>query len=357
VLARRITRGLPDSNTFRRESLDLSPIRDGQVLIRTIFVSLEPHTIVELSAPPDGNGATNQKEIIPPAELGTTVPGYVLGVVVESRDPRIREGEPVQGYWGWQTYAIGRVAHDEDSESTAADENASLVSLVRPGVKPVSYTLHILGELGITGYIALTAIGQPKAGETVFVSSAAGNVGAVAGQTAKVLGCRVVGSVGSQEKASYIVNRLGFDAAINYKDPDLERQIDTACPDGIDVYHDNVGGHLTDLVLQRLRPRARVILCGATADWRSTSPVGPRLYWPLIASRARVEGFYVGDHHDRYEEAFRQVAAWVQDGRLSAREVIVDGFDSLPKAFRDFLDGRYVGKVLVRVAAEPTGWR
>jgi NADPH-dependent curcumin reductase CurA len=168
----------------------------------------------------------------------------------------------------------------------------------------------------------------------------------------------VVGSVGSDAKAAYIVEQLGFDAAVNYKADDLEQQLDAACPEGIDVYFDNVGGHLSDLVIQRLRPRARVILCGATAEWSAAAPsVGPRPYWPLLVRRARVEGFSIEDHLDRHEEAYRQIAQWVNEGLLTVRETIIDGFDSLPAAFADFLRGGYHGKVLVRVAPEPAGWR
>jgi NADPH-dependent curcumin reductase CurA len=360
VLARQVDHGLPDGSTFKKEGMSLPVLKDGQILVRTVYVSLEPHTIKEIASPGEATEKARE-ELIPSTKVGATVPGYVLGQVLQTRDPRVSVGEPVQGYWGWQTHAIAHVERDADAENAGvdpltADEN--LVYRVNAEVRPVSYSLHILGELGITGYLGLVVVGQPKAGETVFVSSAAGIVGGIAGQTAKNLGCRVVGSVGSDIKAAYIVDQLGFDAAVNYKNNDLQQQIDAACPDGIDIYYDNVGGHLSDLIIQRLRPRARVVLCGATAEWSApAASVGPRPYWPLIASRARMEGFYVGDHHDRYDEAYRQVADWVRAGVLTPREIIIDGFDKLPCAFVDFLRGSYFGKILVRVASEPDGWR
>jgi NADPH-dependent curcumin reductase CurA len=362
VLARQVDNGLPEGSTFKKERMSLPALKDRQILVRTVYVSLEPHTIKEITSPGEGTVGKGKEDLIPSTKVGSTVPGYVLGQVLQTRDPRVNVGEPVQGYWGWQTHAIARVQHDDADAGNAgvdalsADEN--LVYRVNPEVRPVSYGLHILGELGITGYIGLVVVGQPKAGDRVFVSSAAGIVGGIAGQTAKNLGCRVVGSVGSATKAAYILEQLGFDAAVNYKNDDLEQQIDAACPDGIDIYYDNVGGHLSDLILQRLRPRARVVLCGATAEWSApAASVGPRPYWPLIASRARVEGFYVGDHHERYDDAYRQVSEWVRDGLLTHREIIIDGFDELPSAFVDFLRGRYFGKILVRVASEPEGWR
>jgi NADPH-dependent curcumin reductase CurA len=358
VLAQRIVNGRPDDKTFSKAPLSLLPLQEGQLRVRTVYVSLEPHTIKELEEPSATPSSKSLRELIPLADIGATVPGYVLGQVVESRDPTVSVGEAVQGYWGWQTETNARVAAEGEQPEYAHEPGVSLVTRTKSGVRPVSYNLHILGNLGITGYIGLMVIGQPKSGDTVFVSSAAGNVGGVAGQTAKNLGCRVVGSVGSAAKAAYIVDVLGFDAAVNYKDPDLEARIDETCPDGIDIYYDNVGGKLSDLVIQRLRPRARVILCGATADWKTPSEsVGPHLYWPLIATRSRVEGYYVGDYPDRYEDAYRQVAQWVREGRLTPREVIVDGFDILPTAYADFLSGCYSGKVLVRVVPEPEGWR
>jgi NADPH-dependent curcumin reductase CurA len=358
VLASRVETGLPDEKTFRKEAVRLPSLADGQILIRTTYVSLEPHTAGEIG--PIAEGATGKAltEIMPPTALGATIAGYVLGEVIESRDRETRVGEAVMGYWGWQTLAVGRVDRSDDGHAEPADDDENIVYLANPDVRPVSYNLHILGELGITGYIGMTHIGKPQEGDVVFVSSAAGIVGGIAGQTAGNLGARVVGSVGSAAKAAYIVSELGFDAAVIHTAADIERRLDEACPDGIDVYFDGVGGPLSDLVIQRLRPHARVVLSGAIADWSASGPsVGPRLYWPLIASRATVQGYYVGDHHDQYEAAYQQVSDWVSDGRLTPREVIIDGFDSLPLAFGDFLGGKHHGKVIVRVGPEPDGWR
>jgi NADPH-dependent curcumin reductase CurA len=275
--------------------------------------------------------------------------------VIESRDPSISPGEVVQGYWGWQTVVTGRLSSEgADATGTSIDQilNSETVAWrVNPAVQPVSAALHVLGEMGITGYVGLTAIGRPQPGDLVFVSSAAGTVGSVVGQVAKNLGCRAIGSVGSDAKATYIQETLGYDAAVNYKADDLEQQIDMACPDGIDVYFDNVGGPISDLVIDRLRPRGRVVLCGSTAAWTASGPdVGPRIYWQLLARRAIVEGFSLPDHPEKYADALVQLEEWLREGKLVARETFVDGFENLPSAFIDFLRGHYLGKVMIRLS-------
>jgi NADPH-dependent curcumin reductase CurA len=357
VLARRVENGLPDDRTFRKEPRTLPPLGLGQILVRTTHISMDPHTAGEIGPKPEGVTAKAQQEVLPPTEVGAPIPGFALGEVLESRDPTIAAGEAVQGYWGWQTHAVARLTPTgtegvaSSTEQILGDEN--VVSRVSNDVRPVSAALHVLGEMGLAGYVGLTAVGRPRAGDVVFVSSAAGTVGGVVGQTAKNLGCRAVGSVGSEGKASYIVDTLGFDDAVNYNADDVERQLDAACPDGIDVYFDNVGGHVSDLVIQRLRPRARVVVCGVTAEWTASGPsVGPRLYWPLLVRRARIEGFSLWDHLDKYEESYRQVAEWLRKGCLISPETIVDGFDLVPATFGDFLRGRYYGKVIVRVAPD-----
>jgi NADPH:quinone reductase len=355
VLARRMAGGRPDGGTFRKEPLFLPPLADGQILVRTTYISVDPHIAGKIGPQAEGTSAEALRETLPPTEIGAPITAYVLGEVLESRDPTIGRGEAVQGHWGWQTHAVARLVPTSTDAASAGTVKLRggecAASRISADGHPVSTRLHVLGELGVTGYIGLTAVGRPRAGDVVFVSSAAGTIGSIVGQVARILGCRAVGSVGSEGKAAYLLEMLGFDAAVNYRADDIERQLVAACPEGIDVYFDNVGGRLSDLVIEHLRPRARVVLCGATAEWTASTPsVGPRLYWPLIARRAQVEGYSVRDHLDKYEEAYRQMAQWFREGRLTARENVVDGFDNVPVAFADLLNGRYFGKVLVRAS-------
>jgi NADPH-dependent curcumin reductase CurA len=327
VLAAR-PQGLPKETDFRRIESDLPAPGEGQFLVKTNYLSVDPYMRGRIS---------EAKSYAEPVALGEVMVGGTVGTVVESRHPRYKPGDVVVGYWGWQEYAVsdGKEVYPFD------------VSLA-----PMSTALGVLGMPGMTAYFGLLDIGRPKPGQTVFVSGAAGAVGSLVGQIAKIQGCRVAGSAGSRSKIDHLTKELGFDAAFNYKEvSDYAAKLQEVCPTGIDVYFDNVGGPLTDAVFTHLNVHARVVVCGQIEQYNAEEPPqGPRLLWHLIVKRARAEGFLVFDFAARYAEAQRQIAAWLREGQLQYRETIVDGLENAPRAFIGLFHGENLGKPLVRVA-------
>jgi NADPH-dependent curcumin reductase CurA len=263
--------------------------------------------------------------------------GGVVGQVVESHHPRFAAGEIVEGYFGWQQYAV--------SDGVGARK-------VDPSLAPISTALGVLGMPGLTAYFGLLEIGKPQPGETVVVSGAAGAVGSLVGQIAKIQGCHVVGIAGTDEKARYVVEELGFDSAFNYKSArNYRAKLKTLCPQGIDVYFDNVGGAITDAVIPLLNVRARLVICGQISQYNLERPeMGPRWLWALIVKQARAEGFLVFQFADRFEEGIRQMAQWLKEGKLKYRENIIEGLENAPRAFIGMLKGENIGKQLVKVA-------
>lgn len=321
--------GLPKETDFSlRESPIPSPA-EGQLLVRTCYLSVDPYMRGRIS---------EIKSYAEPVELGQVMVGGTVGTVVESRHPDYRSGEVVVGYWGWQEYAVCEPESVERFDTSLA---------------PMTTALGVLGMPGMTAYFGLLSVGRPKAGESVFVSGAAGAVGSLVGQIAKIQGCRVAGSAGSQEKVDYL-EQLGFDAAFNYRAvQDYTTKIQEVCPKGIDVYFDNVGGPLTDAVFTLINLHARIAVCGQIDQYNATRPPrGPRLLWHLIVKRARVEGFLVSDFAARFPEARRQIADWIQEGKVRYRETVVDGLANAPRAFIGLFHGANLGKQLVRVADE-----
>jgi NADPH-dependent curcumin reductase CurA len=265
--------------------------------------------------------------------------GHTVSEVVESRNPQFKAGDVVAGYDGWQQYA-----------SSGGKE---LRKLDR-GAAPISTAISVLGMPGATAYVGLLDIGQPKPGETVVVSAASGAVGSIVGQLAKIKGCRAVGVAGSADKCRYVVEELGFDACINYKTDDLVPALRAACPDGVDIYFENVGGAVFAAVLRVLNRGARIPLCGMIAEYNTTKdPGGPNLR-PLLVARAMIKGFIVSDHADRLPAFLQEVAPLVRDGRIKYREDIVDGLDAAPSALIGLFEGRNFGKMMVRVSPDPT---
>jgi NADPH-dependent curcumin reductase CurA len=312
-----------DFEVIRR---DVPDVGDGQVLVRSIYLSLDPYQRMRMSG----------RSIQHP--LGSPMPGEVVGEITGSRAPGWPEGTIVAGFLTWSSYCV------------ASPDQLRRVDAARA---PLSTAVHALGLAGVTAYFGLFDVGRPTPGETVFVSSAAGSVGSLAGQLAKLAGCRVVGSTGSDRKAARCV-ALGYDAVVNYNDPELRGQVATACPDGIDIYFDNVGGSFSDVVFDHLNARGRVLICGDIAAYEGGSaPTGPRREFPLLRKRARIEGFSSVDFNHRAEEAFSRVAAWIRDGRVSYREEIVDGLENAPGAFGRLFTGEIDGKLMVRVGPEP----
>ena len=359
VLGREPEPGLPVLADFRQDEVPIRLLRPGEVLVRTVYISLDPHIRLQLGGSPSfGTPKMLLANRMPVISVGDHVPGYAMGEVIESRDRSLVPSDLVIGYWGWQTHAIARVSaagsgqpSPSGAQVMAGEETVTKIDSNQ--VQPPRAALHVLGEMGLTAYVGLLKVGKPRAGETVFVSSAAGNVGGIAGQVARLIGCRVVGSVGSRAKATYLMEELGFDAAVTHRDPELETQLDRACPGGIDVYFDNVGGSFSDLIIGRLNEFARVVLCGATADWNSAGDErGKRLYWPLLLARARIEGFELWDWPDSYDPGLRRLGEWYRAGDLRVHETILDGFERVPDFFLRFLSGAYQGKALVQVAPD-----
>ena len=305
--------------------------RDGQVLVRARYLSLDPYMRGRMSDAPS---------YAPPVEVGGVMVGATVGEVVDSRAPALEPGDVVLGYSGWQRYGVAR---------------ADLLRKLDPEDDvPVTTALGVLGMPGITAYVGLTQIGQPKPGETVVVAAASGPVGATVGQLAKILGARAVGIAGGQEKTDY-VRSLGFDAALDHRSPAFKSDLKAATPDGIDVYFENVGGHVWEAVFPRLNRFARVPLCGLVANYNATAlPEGPdqapRLLAAILTKSLTVRGFIVGDFMATHGQEFLdQATAWVREGRLRGREDIVDGLENAPEAFIGMLEGRNFGKLLVRV--------
>ncbi len=327
VLAAR-PEGLPKPSDFRLVELPVPEPNDGQFLVKTNYLSVDPYMRGRIS---------EAKSYADPVPINEVMVGGTVGTVVESRHPDYQAGEVVVGYWGWQEYAI---------------LNGQGVEKFDTSLAPMSTALGVLGMPGMTAYFGLLEIGTPKPGETVFVSGAAGAVGSPVGQIAKIKGCRVVGSAGSQQKVDYVTGELGFDAAFNYKEvKDYEAKLEEVCPDGIDVYFDNVGGPLTDAVFTRINVGARIVVCGQIDQYNATrSSVGPRLLWHLIVKQARAEGFLVFQFAGRFREGQRQMAQWVKEGKLKYQETVVDGLKYAPAAFIGLFHGDNLGKQLVRVS-------
>jgi NADPH-dependent curcumin reductase len=304
----------------------LPELADGQVLIKTAYISLDPAMRGWMS---------EGRSYIPPVQIGEVMRAGTVGEVVESKGQKFAVGDHVTGWLGVQEYAV-------------CDENA--VFKVDAGEIPLTTYLGALGMPGLTAYFGLLDVGAPKEGETVVVSGAAGAVGSVVGQIAKIKGCRVVGIAGGPDKCAWIVDELGFDAAIDYKSEDVGDALRKHCPEGVDVYFDNVGGEILDAALARLARGARVVICGAISQYnKMTSMSGPSNYMSLLVNRARMEGFVVIDYMGRAPEAVGEMSGWIAEGKLVAREDVVEGFESFPHALQKLFRGENVGKLVLKV--------
>ena len=326
--------GKPIVDTFRLEELTASTPGSGQLLLRTIYLSLDPYMRGRLSDSPS---------YAAPVEVGQVIVGGTVSRVELSNHPAWHEGDLVLGQSGWQSYAV--------SDGTG-------LTKLDPEMPQPSLALGVLGMPGFTAYMGLLDIGKPKLGETVVVAAASGAVGSVVGQMAKLNGCRAIGVAGGKEKCDYVVNELGFDACVDHRAEDFPSQLAAACQEGIDVYFESVGGAVFDAVLPLLNVKARIPVCGLISHYNDTAlPKGPDrlplLTRTILTRRLTVKGFIiVDDYGDRYREFFNQMSTWVQEGKVKFREDVVDGLENAPNAFIGLLEGKNFGKLIVRVAAQ-----
>ena len=330
VLASR-PEGEPRPENFQLVESAVPEPKDGQVLLKTLWLSLDPYMRGRMSA---------AKSYAKPVEIGEVMVGGTVSEVVESRHKKFGKGDVVSGDTGWQDYALS---------------DGTRLRKLDPRAAPVSTALGVLGMPGRTAYFGLLEIGQPKAGETVVVSAASGAVGAAVGQIARIKGCRVVGVAGGADKCRYVTDELGFDACIDHRAPELAERLAAACPKGVDVYFENVGGATWAAVLPLFNNYARVPVCGLVSHYNETElPPGPdptpRLMRAVLTKRLTLRGFIIFDFAARTAEFEREMGGWVREGKIKYREDVVDGLEAAPAAFIGLLKGRNFGKLLVRVA-------
>ena len=330
VLLRRRPSGMPEPSDFELVESPVPTPGEGEFLCRTIYLSLDPYMRGRIS------GGQSYAASVEP---GQVIVGGTVGEVIESRHPGVAQGDLVLGYDGWQAYAVSRGVG---------------VRKLDPEQAPISTALGVLGMPGMTAYVGLLDIGQPKPEETVVVSAASGAVGSAVGQIAKIKGCRAVGIAGSQDKCDYVVRELGFDACVNYRTGDLVQALRKACPTGIDVYFENVGGDVQKAVLQLINLNARIPLCGLISEYNAVEPPSGPNWRPLLINRALIKGFIVSDHVNRMGDFLADCSRWVREGKLKYREDVVVGLENAPEAFIGLLQGKNFGKLLVRVSDDPT---
>ncbi|MBM7644090.1 NADPH-dependent curcumin reductase CurA [Scopulibacillus daqui] len=327
LLARR-PEGMPTKETFAFRDIPKDHPEDGQAVIKTLYLSVDPYMRGRMSA---------GKSYVEPFALNEPISGGVVGEVVESRSEKLKVGDKVQGLLNWQLY------NTVDAASVRKIENTDV---------PLSAYLSVLGMTGLTAYFGLLDIGQPKAGETVVVSGAAGAVGSIVGQIAKIKGARVVGIAGSDEKIRHL-QELGFDKGINYRTADnLQKAVEEACPNGVDVYFDNVGGSISDAVLNCLNDFARVPLCGAISSYNipEHEDLGPRIQPNLLKTRSMIKAFIIGDYSKDFDKGIKDLAEWLSQGKLKYKETMIEGFENVPKAFLGLFEGKNLGKQLVKIS-------
>jgi len=331
VLASRPT-GKPESANFRLDETAIPVPEDGQVLCKTIYLSLDPYMRGRMNA---------GKSYAPPVEIDEVMGAGTVGQVIESNNSKFNAGDFVFGYGGWQEFWV---------------QNGTELKKVDPQLAPISTATGVLGMPGVTAYTGLLNIGKPKKGETVVVAAASGAVGSVVGQIARLKGARAVGIAGSAEKCKYVTEELGFDACVNHNSPEFAEALKAACPDGIDVYFENVGGKVFETVSPLFNDFARIPVCGIISAYNATElPPGPNLtpllMRDILVKRLTFRGFIVWDYASQEKEALTELANWIKEGKLHYREDIVDGLENAPEAFIGLLEGKNFGKLVVRVSS------
>jgi NADPH-dependent curcumin reductase CurA len=325
--------GLPKDSDWSFSSEALRDLVEGEIIVQAIYLSLDPAM----------RGWMNEgKSYIRPVAINEVMRAGGIGKVIASKSTKFAVGDYVSGGIGVQKFWLG-----------AADDKSASFYKVDPKLAPLPKYLNALGMPGMTAYFGLLDVGQPKAGETVVVSGAAGAVGQTVGQVARQKGCRVVGIAGGKEKCDFVVNELGFDACIDYKTGSVKDGLKEHCPNGVDIYFDNVGGEILDTVLTRINMKARIIICGAISQYNNTTPVkGPANYLSLLVNRARMEGIVVFDYLPRYAEATKEMGAWMAQGKFQTREDIVQGIENFPAALLMLFEGKNFGKLILQVGQE-----
>lgn len=328
TLAARPT-GFPTESDFKLVETPVPTPGPGEVLVRTVYLSVDPYMRGRMN---------DRKSYAAPFALGQVMSGGVVGQVVRSNNPKFAEGTYVEGLLGWQDFSVS---------------DGKGIRTVDRDLAPLSAYLGVLGMPGMTAYFGLLDIGKPQPGETVLVSGAAGAVGSTVGQIARLKGCRAVGVAGTDEKIRLLTGELGFDAAFNYHGVEnFVAKLKEVCPDGVDVYFDNVGGPLTDAAFQVANVHARICVCGQISQYNLEKPdLGPRLLWKMIEKRILAQGFLVFDYAARYKEAMTQLAEWYRAGQLQYRETVTEGLENAPRAFLGMLQGQNIGKQIVQVSA------
>jgi NADPH:quinone reductase len=317
--------GFPEESDFSLEEADVPEPGPGEVLVRNRWVSVDPYQRGRMST---------QRSYARGLELGDVMTAQAVGEVVETHDGRFAEGDLAVGQLGWQDYAVAR---------------AGALRNVPPGVQPPTLALHVLGTTGFTAYFGLLDVGRPKPGDTVVVSGAAGAVGQVVGQIAKLGGCTAIGIAGGPEKSADLQDHYGYDAGLDYKSGDLRAALKDACPNGVDVYFDNCGGDISAAVHSRLNVGARIVICGQISQYNLERPEPTFHPGLLIVFRARMEGFLVSDYAHRFDEAATRLGQWLAEGTIRWREDVTEGLENAPRAFIGMLRGENRGKAIVKV--------
>jgi NADPH-dependent curcumin reductase len=326
--------GEPTADNFKLVETEVPQPKDGEMLLKTIYLSLDPYMRSRMN---------DTKSYTPPVKVGAVMGGQSISQVVESRVPEFKPGDVVMSVGDWQEYSIS------DKRAQKLDSK----------VAPISTFLGVLGMPGLTAYVGLMNIGQPKSGETLVVASAAGAVGAIVGQMAKIKGLRVIGIAGGPEKCGYVKGELGFDDCLDHHAPELRERLQEACPNGVDIYFENVGGPVSDAVFPLLNNYARVPVCGLIAYYNASEPPPvpnrvPRLMQAMLVKRLTFKGFIVLDHADQYPAFLRDVSAWMREGKIKYREDITEGLENAPRELIGLLKGKNFGKKLILVSPDPT---
>lgn len=321
--------GKPKNESFEFKVEEYPSIKKGEILLKTIYVSVDPYLRGRMK---------EEDSFIEPFKLNEPLISMIIAEVVESKNDEYKIGDHISGMLSWKQFQ----SHSGNGLNKLMNTNKDI---------PLSAYLGVLGLTGITAYLALKKIGTPKKGETLLVSGAAGAVGSIVGQIGKINGCRVVGIAGSDEKINHLIQDFGFDAGINYKiSKDINREISEKCPNGVDIYFDNVGGKILDTIMHHINEFARIVNRGAISNYnKERIPNGMRLEGILVEKRAKMQGFSVLDHHDDFTEAFEQLSEWLQENKIQYDETIRKGFDNIPNAFIEIFAGKNMGKMLVEI--------